>query len=326
MQNGSNPVQRLSELRPATHDEDVDSNQDGPGPDEDVPLGEVRLSDVSRLLGVPMPTLRSWELRYGIPATDRAPGRHRRYAAAELHALRLMRDEIARGMRAGAAAHSVRSVLGLTGRAAELVSGFLDAAMRGDPSAIREQLDRAHRELGLPACVDDVLLPAMRQIGSWWQAGQCDVEQERLTTETARAWLDRVAAAAPPSTHGRPIVLACGPTDLHTLGLEALAMLLRHQRWSCRVLGARASVVALVTAIQASGAVGVVVASHLKTGRRRAVESIHAADALGVQVFYAGNAFGSESNRRQVPGRYLGVRVQDACRLIDAALTPIADA
>ena len=35
-----------------------------------------------------MPTLRSWEICYGIPTTDRTGGQHRRYTPADLHALR----------------------------------------------------------------------------------------------------------------------------------------------------------------------------------------------------------------------------------------------
>lgn len=64
----------------------------------------VRIAEVSRVLGVPMPTLRSWERRYDMPASAREPGKHRRYTPAELHSLRLMRDQIARGKPAHAAA------------------------------------------------------------------------------------------------------------------------------------------------------------------------------------------------------------------------------
>ena len=88
------------------------------------------ITEASRLLSIPMPTLRSWELRYGIPGGSREPGRHRRYTDQELHALRLMRDEIARGRRAGAAAQTVRSLLGRSGPAGELIEQALAASER----------------------------------------------------------------------------------------------------------------------------------------------------------------------------------------------------
>jgi DNA-binding transcriptional MerR regulator len=281
----------------------------------------VPIAEVSRQLGVPMPTLRSWELRYNIPKNVRGVGKHRRYSPAELHGLRLMRDEIARGKRASLAAESVRELLGLTGLAADFIADILDASQRSDSVAIRDHLSRAQSVLGLPVCLDDVLLPAMQQVGLWWQTGRCDVEQEHLTTETARAWLETLAAYAPAPARPTPIVLACGPTDLHTIGLEALGILLRYEQWSCRLLGARTSVDALTTALHATGAGAVVVVSHLNTGRQRAIQALQAVDQRKVQVFYAGNAFSSPRSRRSVPGHYLGTRLQDACRLIDAALT-----
>jgi DNA-binding transcriptional MerR regulator len=282
----------------------------------------VPLSDVSRLLGVPMPTLRSWELRYGIPETSREPGKHRRYQSADLHAMRLMRDEIARGKRASLAAQSVRALLGLDGAAAPHITAFLKASASSDPVAIRAELDSAQSALGLGGCIDDVLFPAMQQIGTWWQTGRCDIEQERLTTETARAWLEARAAFAPTPTHSEALILACGPSDLHTIGLEALAVLLRYQHRSCRILGARTPVVALTTAVQATKVPAVVIVSHLSTGRHRAVQSLRAVHELGAVVFYAGNAFTAPNNRRGIPGTYLGTRLTQACSTIVDTLGP----
>src|SRR4051812_27451518 len=57
----------------------------------------LTISSVSSLLGVPVPTLRSWERRYGFPSPARTNGRHRRYAMDEVELLRALRDEITRG-------------------------------------------------------------------------------------------------------------------------------------------------------------------------------------------------------------------------------------
>lgn len=78
--------------------------------------GTTPIADVSRLLQVPMPTLRSWELRYDIPSRTQTSGQHRRYTPQQMQALRMMRDEIARGRRAGDAARSVRVLSARQGR------------------------------------------------------------------------------------------------------------------------------------------------------------------------------------------------------------------
>jgi len=283
--------------------------------------GGVSIADASKLLRVPMPTLRSWELRYQIPESSRIPGKHRRYTDHEMHTLRLMRDEIARGTRASVAAQSVRTLLGIDGPAADLIKDFLDASNRSDTDGVRAVLTNAAKLLGLAGCIDEVLLPSMRQIGLWWEAGRCDVKQEHLTTEAARAWLDRSSAFAPPPTKRKPIVLACGPGDLHTIGIEALALLLREQGWPCRILGAHTSISTLTTAASATGAAGVVIVSHLPTGRRRALAAMIAVTDLHIPVFYAGNAFNSDRRRMQLPGTYLGNRLQEATNTINSMLS-----
>ncbi len=269
-----------------------------------------------------MPTLRSWELRYGIPESTRVPGKHRRYTGTEMHTLRLMRDEIARGTRASIAAQSVRTLLGIDGPAADLIRRFLDASDRSDTDGMRAELSRAADVLGLDGCIDEVLLPGIRQIGLWWETGRCDMTQEHLTTEAARAWLDKSSAFAPAPVMRTPVVFACGPGDLHTIGLEALALLLRHRGWPCRILGAHTSTASLTTAAAATGAAGVVIVSHLPTGRRRALASLNAVRDLHIPLFYAGNSFSSPRHRIQLPGTYLGNRLQDACEIIHSALSP----
>jgi methanogenic corrinoid protein MtbC1 len=278
------------------------------------------IAEAARLLGVPMPTLRSWESRYGIPGSQRSLGRHRSYSAEDLHALRMLRDEIGRGQRASLAAQTVRAMLGAGGPARDSVDAVLRASSDGDADGVRAELNRAVAVLGLGACIDDVLFPAMKQIGNWWESGHCDVEQERFTSETVRAWLEGLAARAPAPMARAPIVLACGPSDQHTIGLEALALLLRLRRWPCRVLGARVPVPVLVTAVRANQAPAVIVVCHLNSGRQRAIRAIRAVDELPGALFYAGNGFSSPRSRRSVPGRYLGTRVQDACATVLAEL------
>ena len=269
-----------------------------------------------------MPTLRSWELRYGIPTFGRGPGQRRRYLPEEVDVLRLMRDEIARGQHADLAAQSVRRLLGGQEPALEMVPRVLTAAERLDAASIRALLGEATAALGLAACIDDVLLPATRQIDVWRAVGHCDVVQERLATEAVRTWLDGRSAFAPAPTRPRSILLACGPSDVHVIRLESTAVLLRHQGWPCRVLGARTSTVTLAAAAKAAAVAGVVVVSHRASGRLRAAESIRAINDLGIEVFYTGNAFSATRSRRGVPGRYLGVGIAEGCARLTQALAP----
>jgi methanogenic corrinoid protein MtbC1 len=160
----------------------------------------------------------------------------------------------------------------------------------------------------------------MRRIGRWWETGRCDVGHEHLVTEAARTWLGKIVAFAPEPPGLAPVVLACGPHDTHTLGLEALGALLVHGGRQCCLLGARTPVTALVSTTNRVGPSAVVVVSHLSTGRRLAAQAVHTVAESGVPTFYAGNAFISASTRHRMPGRYLGDSLRDAAHVVETTL------
>ncbi len=286
---------------------------------EDPSLGGPGLSikDASAHLRVPAPTMRSWERRYGLPTTARSGGGHRRYRSVDLIQLSLMRDEIAIGRRAADAARWVRGLLDEANPGAARVHSLLGAASEGDSGAIRSCLERAHREIGLAATLDDVVLPTMRQIGVWWETGDCSVDQERFTTEAVRAWLAKLITLAPPTDTGvRTVLLGTGPDDFHTLGLEALAAQLAHERVPTRSLGSHTPARLLLSAAAEDPGALVVVVSHLPTKRRSAVASLEAVATSGVPTFFAGNAFLFPATRKRVPGTYLGESIADAALLL----------
>ncbi len=277
----------------------------------------LSIKDASTYLRVPAPTIRSWERRYGLPATPRSGGGHRRYRSADLIQLSLMRDEIAIGRRAADAARRVRGLLQEENPGAARVHALLDAARQMDSGAIRSLLELAHREIGLAATLDDVVLPAMRQIGVWWETGDCSVDQEHFTTEVVRTWMAKVTTLAPSKAPGgRTVLLGTGPDDFHTLGLEALAAQLAHQRVTARSLGPRTPVGVLLSAAAATPHALVVVVSHLPSQRRSALASLEAVAKSGVPTFFAGNAFLFPASRERVPGTYLGESIGEAALMI----------
>lgn len=276
----------------------------------------LRINEVSERLGIPAPTLRSWERRYGLPSTPRSPGGHRRYDTASLAELRLMRDEIARGSGASSAARAVATMLDMNNPALERIDSILLALQSSDAQGVAEILEQTRTELGLATTLDHVLMPAMRRVGDWWETGRCNVAQEHLATQAARRWLARVTALMPTAPGERPVLLACGPRDLHTVGLDALSALLIERGCSSRVLGTPTPEHKLLAAIRTTSASAVVIVSHLATQRRSAVDALSSAADTGAAVFYAGNAFALPGNRLAVPGTYLGESLSMAAAMI----------
>ena len=285
-------------------------------------LDGMRIATVSRLLGVPVPTIRSWERRYEFPAPPRTDGLHRRYGDVEFEQLRALRDLVTKGHSTRDAVALVRSTVVVGSANASPAEPVVNAALALDTALLRAELDAATERLGVEDTIRRAILPAMREIGSRWKAGRCDVGREHLATEGVRAWLARQTFLAPPPFRPHPIVLACGPQDLHTIGLESFALILARRGWPCRVLGARTPTEALVSTVQALGAIGAVVTAQRSVTRRPAVEAIAAADALpGVHAFYAGDAFAAPSARKDVPGTYLGQDLVEAARVVESSIT-----
>lgn len=284
---------------------------------------QLTIQQVSLELGVPAPTLRSWERRYGLPVTGRSQGGHRRYGRDQVAQLVRMRDLVAAGTRPGDAATSIKVALHASPQV--LVDSYVEAAHGLEPTAINDVLETARQVLGLDGAIDDVLLPAMRELGLRWERGQGDVGHEHLATHATQGWLSQVPTAAPLLGAG-PVVLCCGPRDHHTLGLEALGALLRSRGWDCRLLGARTPVESLVLAVQTTGAAAVVLVCHLPANRAAAVGAL-SSRALGhLPLFYAGGAFTTHQARQGVPGRYLGDRLGSAADLVTEALLAAMDA
>ena len=286
----------------------------------EAPPAGLPISSVSLMLGIPVPTIRSWERRYGLAVSTRTGGRHRRYDIRDIERLRAMRDAITAGRRAQEAARTVAAATEDAAGRRDHVREILDSALRFDADGVREHLRYAVIELGTERAIQVVVLPALREIGSLWEAGRCDVANEHLASQEVRSWLGAQAGSGPGSRRP-PIVLACGPQDLHTIGLEAFFVLLSRRGWRCRVLGALTPAGSLVAAVRACGACAVVVSSHMNINRRAAVESLRAvAELPGVARFYAGNAFASAASRAGVPGVYLGDDLPAAAETVERAL------
>jgi methanogenic corrinoid protein MtbC1 len=267
---------------------------------------------------VPAPTIRSWERRYGIGLADRSVGGHRRYTPENLRAIRQMRDDIAQGHRPIEAAARVK--LAQTTTADPLVERLLQAVRRLEPASIDAVLDDSLVALGLDRSIDEILLPSLRELGRWWEAGKCDIAHEHLASETTRAWLARIPQHPPSLGQERPIILSCGPRDFHTIGLEAIGALFRQRGWECLLLGARTPAAALCTAVTTTNAAALVMVSHLGTARRSTVEALRAVDQLPVKVFYAGNAFPTRQARQGVPGSYLGTNLSQAAEFVTTVI------
>jgi methanogenic corrinoid protein MtbC1 len=191
---------------------------------------------VARLTGVPAPTLRSWERRYGFPVPSRTRTARRLYSETDVEQIRWVRAQTEHGLSAGQAIDWARS----GGAASAAVSGAPAAA--SEESLVRAQIEAVHTydEEGVEAALtaafarypaDRVLLqviaPALEQVGELWAAGEIPVAAEHFYSNIIRRRLLALLAAQPAVSPRLTAVLACLPGEQHELGLLMLALFLR---------------------------------------------------------------------------------------------------
>lgn len=280
----------------------------------------MTIGQVSALVGVPVPTLRSWHERYGVAPPARTPGGHRRYGPADVQLLHAMRAAVARGLSAGAAAQAVRAPSAPPDVLLPLLAELLERAAAHDQDGVGEVLDRAEQAVGVDRTLDGLLVPALREIGDRWERGEVDVGVEHLATAAAQRWIARRTAMSTPRRGPAPVLLAAAPDNRHTVALEALGLLLHDRGWPTCQLGADTPVPALLRAVAAVRPQAVVLTAHQVSRRRAAVAALEALTSTGARLWFAGAAFDSARHRAGVPGTWLGRHLPEAADLVTAEL------
>lgn len=280
---------------------------------------------VARHLGVSPTTVRSWEQRYGLRPAVREEGRHRRWTAEDVSMLEELCRLTASGVSPAEAARVVLTSRDTptdgSSRPARLPDpsagseraavpevtrrpgsrqglppdtvraecrGLARAAVRLDGPAMDDLLERAVRKHGLVVAWEEVVAPALHAVGKKWESTQERyVEVEHLLSWHVSTALRRmiVAGSATPSA-APPVVLACTPTEHHTLPLEALAAGLAERALPVLVLGGSVPAEALDAAVRRCGPAVVALWSQARATADR---------PLAAQV--AGTAFGPRGAR-----------------------------
>lgn len=228
-----------------------------------------------------------------------------------------MRDAIAEGRTGAEAAALINAALDASPD--ELAAALLRAADHLDAAGVVEVLDRGFWLHGLAATVDDILLPALREIGSRWVKREWDVAQEHLASTTIQGWLrahqqreTRLLSTGP------VVVLACGPEEQHTLALDAFAALLAHEGLTSLDLGAQTPAASLEATVTRVDPAAVVVSCQMIGGRAATVAALQALTDTVSRLYYAGAAFSTQATRQAVPGTYLGTSLGAAAALLAA--------
>ncbi|GGO90543.1 HTH-type transcriptional repressor CarH [Nocardioides phosphati] len=216
-------------------------------------------------VGISESTLRAWERRYGVGATQRTASGYRLYDGRDLHALGLMRALIDDGWPAQAAADEMRRRMASEERRpAPVDSGAEDGddtaalirvAAALDAPALGALLDRQFGAASFEAVADRWLLPALHALGAAWKSQQITVAGEHMAAHAITRRLSAAYDAAGDNLMGPRLLIGLPPGARHELGLLAFATAARRAGLSTIYLGADVPTAEWITAAT-TGAVG----------------------------------------------------------------------
>ncbi|MFD8643762.1 MerR family transcriptional regulator [Streptomyces zaomyceticus] len=251
---------------------------------------------LAQRLGVSPTTVRSWEQRYGIGPAIRADGKHRRWSPSDVAMLEKMCRLTASGIPPAEAARAARNDRREPGGTDEALTapaasdseaspgrtpaggaglplgnvrqecrGLARAAVRLDAPAMETLLEQAISDYGLVTAWEDVMAPTLHAVGRKWESSDDrHVEVEHLLSWQISTALRRTAIASV-GKPGAPVLLACVPSDPHTLPLEALAAGLSERGLETRMFGGAVPAEALDAAVRRCGPAAVVLWSQSRS-------------------------------------------------------------
>ncbi len=239
---------------------------------------------VSQATGVSIETLRAWERRYRVVEPKRDPNGRRSYAPGDVIRLRKLREATERGhpisKLARVSDEELAGLLAAPGRdgpsegaSRGFAAQLLQAAEHYRPDDCDQVLSMALALLPLPQVVDEVLVPALLEVGERWHSGEFTVAQERIVSNAVKKQVGLVLDTYNRIASGQPIVFATLTDERHELGILMCALLTAARGVRCQYLGADVPPADVATFADRIGASAVV----LSFVRR---ESSAAAEAL----------------------------------------------
>ena len=217
------------------------------------------LRTAARLTGLSPELLRAWERRHRVVEPRRTPGGTRRYTAADLERLRLVKAAVDAGHRISEVAHLEPAELERRSGAAEARSeGRLDEILSAldhlDGVESQRLLSLQLSALGPARFSREVALPLVREIGERWANGQMGIAREHLASSVLRSLLGSALQPTATSLLGPRIVFASPTGERHELGLLMAALTAMGAGANALYLGAELPVEDLLGAVEGTDA------------------------------------------------------------------------
>lgn len=265
--------------------------------------------EVARLCRVSDATVKRWQAA-GLLASERTSGGHRRFRADEV--ARFQREQCL-GEKKCVGDESVLSVLnGQHRRAPKSASdsAFFQALMKGCEEAAANVLINEYLQKNAPAQIcDEVICPAMFQIGELWAAGKINITHEHLATRVALNAVYKLRQTLAVSKTAEKSAMCCAPSgDLHEMPTHLAQMSIENEGWETINFGANTPLGDFASEVArhapALVCISFTILTDVETLARDYKRLRERAAKLNIPVLIGGRAFRDEAVRERFPAEF----------------------
>ncbi|MBN2804763.1 MAG: MerR family transcriptional regulator [Deltaproteobacteria bacterium] len=197
----------------------------------------ISIGGLAAACGIPVETLRNWEIRYGFPEPRRLDSGHRRYSLDLIPKLREIKTLVEMGYKPSFAVKA----------SSEELCQLMAASHNNEESPIAIPSSLIFRWMGLVRNMDvhelnrefaqhwningarnfifKMAIPFLREVGNLWEKGEISVAHEHFSSEVLQTFLSGQWRPLLTENSSKHVVLANQEGELHSLGLHMAAIL-----------------------------------------------------------------------------------------------------